>query len=605
MIRILDKYLADKIAAGEVIDRPVSIVKELVENSLDSGADSISVEIRGGGREYIRVTDNGCGIAADEIETAFLRHATSKISSEEDLDAIDTLGFRGEALASICAVSRVEMISRSEDDSPGRSLIVEGGKVIENRGTGCPIGTTVRVRDLFYNVPARLKFLSSDSAESRRIIDTLSRIALAYPDVRFALTNGGKDVFNTSGRGNILDNILRIYGRDLERSLLPVDHQRTQEGFVLRGFVSEPSTSTTTRSRQYFCINGRVVSSKTVERGLEKGYRERLFAGRHPIAFLFLSVPAETIDVNVHPTKKEIRFKDPFKVEDMVEEAVRNALNSSDAVPAASIKAPGKPLISENIAPKKDEEVGGSSDGDQIDVKSILETMRSELSEAGNVDFAASSDEEVIRDDDSASSSMKRSGGQLEIMSMNVVGIVLDTYIIGTIGDTMYMIDQHAAHERVLYERLLSAYHSRENPSQSLLVPLQLTVSAETASVEDEWTPALRRMGYDIEAFGERVYIVREIPAFLSYEGGETFIREFLMGLEDKPDIRDFADLDRIITRSCRSAVKSGDALHDAEVATLLEQLSICDNPYSCPHGRPVFIKMSLKDLDRMFKRGN
>ena len=247
MIKVLEKHVASKIAAGEVIDRPISIVKELVENSLDADASCITVEIRGGGKEYIRVTDDGCGIDADDVELAFSRHATSKITDVEDLDSISTLGFRGEALASIAAVSRVEMITSTNDDSPGRSITADGGRILENRAVGCPKGTTVTVRDLFYNVPARLKFLSSDNGESRRITDMLSRIALAYPDVRFRLINGGKDIFNTAGKGNILDNILRIYGRDQEKDLLPVDHSK--DGSVIRGYISSPSLSTSTRSR--------------------------------------------------------------------------------------------------------------------------------------------------------------------------------------------------------------------------------------------------------------------------------------------------------------------------------------------------------------------
>ena len=331
MIHVLEKHIADKIAAGEVIDRPVSIIKELLENSIDAGADQITVEIRNGGKAYIRVTDNGSGIEAGDMETAFLRHATSKISSVRDLDAIGTLGFRGEALASICAVARVELISKTADAKMGRRVVTEGSKILANEGIGCPEGTTVTVQDLFYNVPARQKFLSSDNGESRRIIDMVSRIALAYGDVRFTLINGKKQVFTTRGKGNIFDAIVSVYGSDTGRDLLPVE--RTSGDLIVKGFVSAPSASASSRSRQIFCVNGRVISSKVLEKALDEAYKEKLFHGRFPVAFLFLSIPPEKLDVNIHPTKKEIRFDDDFEVHDFLVKAVRQALEVRESLP--------------------------------------------------------------------------------------------------------------------------------------------------------------------------------------------------------------------------------------------------------------------------------
>ncbi|MDO4176706.1 MAG: DNA mismatch repair endonuclease MutL, partial [Bacillota bacterium] len=332
MIRLLDKKTADKIAAGEVIDRPVSIVKELVENSLDAGATAITIEIRDGGISYIRITDNGCGIPADEAELAFRRHATSKITSEKDLDCIGTLGFRGEALASICAVARVELITKTADAKAGCRLITEGSEILENTSTGCPDGTTITVKDLFYNVPARHKFLNSAASESRRIIDFASRIALSYPDVRFQLINGSNTVFTTSGRGNILANIISIYGSDLAKGLIPVE--KSENGFTLKGFVSDPGTSLPSRNRQIFCVNGRIIASSVMERALDKAYKERLFQGRFPIAFLFLAMPTEKLDVNIHPTKREVRFDDNAEVEDFVTMAVSQSLQGKEAIPS-------------------------------------------------------------------------------------------------------------------------------------------------------------------------------------------------------------------------------------------------------------------------------
>ncbi|MEI3502874.1 MAG: DNA mismatch repair endonuclease MutL [Anaerovoracaceae bacterium] len=303
MIRVLEKKVADKIAAGEVVDRPVSIVKELLENSIDAGADSITVEVKNGGKSYIRVTDNGCGIDASETALAFTRHATSKITEASDLDAISTLGFRGEALASICAVARVELVTKTPQAKLGHRILAEGSEILESTGTGCPDGTTITVKDLFYNVPARQKFLSSDSGEARRIIDLVSRIALSYGDIRINLVNGSKRVFSTQGRGNILNSIAAVYGNDTAKDLLPVDSSR--DGYIIRGFVSPPSDSLSSRSRQIFCVNGRVVSSKVLEKALDEAYREKMFQGRFPLAFLFLAMPPEKLDVNIHPTKKK------------------------------------------------------------------------------------------------------------------------------------------------------------------------------------------------------------------------------------------------------------------------------------------------------------
>ena len=332
MIRILEKNIADKIAAGEVIDRPVSIVKELVENSIDAGASMITIEIHNGGKSYIRVTDNGCGIEDDQVELAFKRHATSKIINEKDLDSIETLGFRGEALASIAAVSRVELITKTSGAKTGRRVLTEGSEILENTAIGCPDGTTITVKDLFYNVPARQKFMSADASEARQIIDFASRIALSYPDVRFNVINGNKRAFTTAGKGNIKASIVNIYGADIGKDLIPVE--KTSSGYTLKGYISSPGTSMSTRSRQIFCVNGRIISSSVLEHALDKAYKDRLFHGRFPIAFLFLAMPAEKLDVNIHPTKKEVRFDDNAEVEDFVQEAVIQSLQGKEGIPA-------------------------------------------------------------------------------------------------------------------------------------------------------------------------------------------------------------------------------------------------------------------------------
>ncbi|MBE6028603.1 MAG: DNA mismatch repair endonuclease MutL [Clostridiales bacterium] len=586
MIRVLDKHIADKIAAGEVIDRPVSIVKELVENAVDAGADSITVEIREGGRTYIRVTDNGCGIPSEEAETAFMRHATSKISTEQDLDRIETLGFRGEALASICAVARVELITKTADSKSGRRLVVESSRVLENSATGCPDGTTVTVRDLFFNVPARYKFLATDAAEARRIIDFMSRIALSYPDIRFNMINGSTTVFTTSGKGNILANIISIYGKDIGEGLIPVE--KSAGGFTLKAHVSSPDKTLPSRSRQIFCVNGRIIASSVLERALDRAYAERMFKGRFPIAFLFLAMPAEKLDVNIHPTKKQIRFDNNSEVEDFVAKAIKDALMGEKAVPEVSkstimeddsFQYDAKPVRQKPVEPQE-----------QVDIKSFLTTMRHDIQEAEEKQEKPEPSPAIINK-------------PFDFDDLTIIGAVFNTYILAQDDDCFYMIDQHAAHERVFYEKLMAQYRSAEKVSQPMLMPLSFSVSSDVSATEDAWIEDVRAMGYDIEFFGNNTYIVREIPAFMEMIEAEEFLKDLFSEFGEKPDLTNHSTLDKIITRSCKSAVKGGDLLDSREIEALMDQLKACENPFSCPHGRPTFIKMTRYHLEHMFKR--
>ena len=365
MIRVLEKNVADKIAAGEVIERPVSIVKELVENSIDSGADSIIVEIKNGGKSYIRVTDNGCGISRNEVETAFLRHATSKIETAKDLNAIETLGFRGEALASIAAVTHTELVTKTREAKVGTKLLIHGSEVLSNSGTGCPDGTTIIITDLFYNTPARQKFLKSDSAESGQIIDFMSQIALAYPNIRFRFINNGNIAFSTTGKGDILNAILSVYKLSEYKDLVAVDHR--ENAGSITGYISKPSLSRTTRRNQIFFVNGRVVASKVIERGVTEGYKERLFEGRYPVAFLFIFTDPERLDVNIHPNKREVRFDNENEIIELVSHAVKETLGTKAAVIEA--KDIFKDEVSTPIKSKDRAE-------NQIDIKQILSTKR-------------------------------------------------------------------------------------------------------------------------------------------------------------------------------------------------------------------------------------
>lgn len=597
MIRILDKHVADKIAAGEVIDRPVSIIKELLENSLDAEATSIAIEIKNGGKSYIRVTDNGCGIPAEEVELAFRRHATSKITAAEDLDAIETLGFRGEALASICAVARVELITKTADAKIGRKVVIEGSEVLENSAIGCPDGTTITVRDLFYNVPARSKFLATDSAETRRIVDMVSRIALSYGDVKISLTSGSSKVFSTRGNGNILNNIMSIYGAEMGKDLMPVD--KTMAGFVLKGFVSSPATSAPSRNKQIFCVNGRIISSSVLEKALDEAYKEKLFHGRFPIAFLFLAMPPEKLDVNVHPTKKEVRFDDDHEVMDFVAKAVREAMTVKEAVPQIKLYEKQDQSIQYTFNDIREPETKFSvkeektstiteeklQSPEEVDIKNILTTIR------------AKSEEEVNLSLDEPSRK------PFDFDALTPIGAIFNTYIIAADEDSFYLVDQHAAHERVFYERLLTQYNGADKNRQTLLMPLSFNVSAQVASTEDMWLDKVSSMGYDIEFFGSNTYLVREIPAFMDLDEAESFLSDMFKALEDKPDLTNMKTLEKIITRSCKSAVKSGDRLDMQEIDALMKDLKACINPFSCPHGRPTFIRMTKYEIEKLFKR--
>lgn len=602
MIRVLEKNVADKIAAGEVIDRPVSIVKELVENSIDAGADSITVEIRNGGKSYIRVTDNGCGIEESDVENAFKRHATSKISNVEDLDDIGTLGFRGEALASICAVSRVELITKTIAGREGTSIVVEESQVKSHKSTGCPEGTTITVRDLFFNLPARLKFLSSDASETRRITDMMSRIALSYPDVRVSLISGGKNIFTSTGKGNILNNIINIYGADTGKFLIPVS---AEDGdMILKGFISNPSRTLSSGSKQIFAVNGRVISSNVMKSALEAGYRERLMHGRFPIAFLFLCVPGSTLDVNIHPAKREIRFNDNGRIEDFISEAVAKALKSDEGVSRAVISQKPHDEIQEkviletnapvnirkNVSEKKEQVVRKKEQKqEQVNIKQVLSSIKREP--------------EVLEEISGFEEEKSTYNVPFDFDSLSVIGTLFNTYILTQNEGNFFMIDQHAAHERIFYEQMKNQYMSSEKASQQLIAPINISVSSDSVACEESWIPAVTNMGYTMEYFGNNNYLVREIPAFISLEDAEAFLRDFISSAGDNLDPTDKRAIDRIITRACKASVKGGDVLHTEEAVSLINRLKKCENPFSCPHGRPTFVKMSKYEIEKMFKR--
>ncbi len=639
MIKILEKHIADKIAAGEVIERPISIIKELVENSIDAGATSITCEIKNGGKTYIRVTDNGCGIAREECETAFLRHATSKISTVNDLKGIKSLGFRGEALASIAAVTNAALITKTAESKTGCRLVLHGGETVENIPLGCPDGTTIIINDLFYNMPARREFLKSDGAESSLIIEFISEMALAYTNIRFQLINNGKILFSTTGDGNLKNTINSVYMQREYKDLIEIS--KTEAGYSIRGCISKPSLSRTTKKNQVYFVNGRVVKSAVMEKGISMGYKERLFEGRYPVAFIFLNVSPETIDVNIHPNKKEVRFHDEDAIVKIIENATVEALASQDAVIEVRDYFSTEP--STNDAKKEDR-------SEQVDIKHILKSKSEKkqvdlkrekiLYNSKEKDNYAYIDEikesetgrnivsDITKDystGNCANDDYIKSGNAknqelpekkkpvieiseplirpFDFNDLKVTGCVFDTYITATDANSFYMIDQHAAQERIFYEQLVEEYLSDDKPSQSILTPIVIDVALEVKEEEYNWLDSLGDMGYLLEEFGPNSYIIKEIPYFMDITEAENFAKDYIEQTHSGIKINNKVVIDKLITRSCKSAIKAHDKLSQEAMESLINELKYCRNPFSCPHGRPTFIKFSNYDIEKMFKR--
>lgn len=632
MIKVLDKSIADKIAAGEVIERPVSIVKELIENAVDAGATAITCEIKNGGKSYIRVTDNGCGIPAEEVETAFLRHATSKIATASDLNAIYTLGFRGEALASITAVSHTEMISKTPSAKMGRRVLVHGSEVIANDPTGCPDGTTIIITDLFYNTPARLKFMKNDGTEASHITEFMSQIALAYPEIRFSFINNGNVLFNTKGNGNLLDCILSVYKLSEYKTLVEVNGEAY--GNKLKGYISKPSLSRTNKKSQVFFVNGRVVASKVIERGIAAGYKERLFEGRHPVCFLFIETDPSKLDVNIHPNKREVRFDRESDIVELVETAIKQALTTDKSVinveNVFKIKEePKNPANGESKAHVEPEKTSKPSTSEriqtQLDIKQLLSTKRresdrSKVKEEKQLNYKVNtkSSSDTVITASKPEEKAKPAGEGFDRVALNVkepllkpfdfddlklTGSIFGTYITAVDDKNFYLIDQHAAHERIFYEKLVKQYMEDEKLSQMILTPIILELTNTSMQKADLWLDYLVNMGYKIEEFGTNSFVIKEIPTYMELSEAESFAKDFIDGIDDVTNPRNTIVINKLITKSCKSAVKAHDYLSMAEMESLLMQLKACVNPFSCPHGRPTFIRMSQYEIERMFKR--
>ncbi|WP_051280202.1 DNA mismatch repair endonuclease MutL [Anaerovorax odorimutans] len=646
----LPKIVADKIAAGEVVDRPLSIVKELVENAIDAGSDSIIIEFKNGGKSYIRVTDNGHGIDKEDVEIAFTRHATSKIKLADDLDHITSLGFRGEALASIAAVSKVELITKTANEKSGISIKIEGGEIAEKIHTGCPEGTTIIVRDLFYNTPARLKFMKTDSTESTLIIDFVSKLSLAYPKIKIRLINNGNILFSTPGKNNIYTNILTIYNKEIGNHLLHFKEEN--DNISLEGYISVPSYSKSNRKSQIFFVNGRYINSKIIENAVMDGYAEKLFEKRYPIAFLFIKVMPEKLDVNIHPNKKEVRFDDEKLIKDFITAAIRNSLNTKEAIPEVKVENIFKlkntnkkdaGIIDIKISDNKNIQENTQKEAisikeEQVDIKKILSNKReierkmkdspdndnnsvSIKSTKGNVELSKSdtftyeknieekqAEKEFLAlesDNINISYTEKpiKNPFNFEMSDIRTNGAIFNTYITGVDDNNFFLIDQHAAHERIFYEQLMSQYEREEKFQQDILIPFVVNVTFAAKNDSYNWLGFLRNIGYDINEFGAKAFIIKGIPMFMELDEAKDFLDDFLDNIDQGTDFKDQKKIDKIIMNSCKKAIKAHDYLDQKEIDRLMKDLAKCKNPYSCPHGRPTFIKISKYEIEKMFKR--
>ena len=594
-IRLLSSEVASQIAAGEVIERPASVVKELLENSLDAGAHSILITIVEAGKKLIEVADDGSGIPSAELELAVARHATSKLARSSDLFSISTLGFRGEALASIGSVSRMTISSRVQNEPEGARLRVEGGKVGRLEKVGTTVGTTLRAEDLFYNVPARLKFLKSDMTERRAIDLLVTRYALAYPDIRFKLSDGKNIALQTAGDGDRRAILAALYGVDVAKQMLEV--QSAEEGSRLTGFISPTSLTRSNRKEITFFINGRWVHDVALNTALLQAYHTLLMVGRYPLTALFLEMPPEEVDVNVHPAKAEVRFRNPDKVFSFVQRAARRALLAYSPIPNVAPSLWGTTRTVPSEQPRNsglDWKIGHD---EELTVESGQWSVTSKDLSTPSVVPSANDVHQQIPSPGAPS-------GVSSIPLLRLVGQIGATYLVAEGPDGLYLVDQHAAHERVLFEKLMAQHAMKNIPSQSLLTPVAVTLPPHSAQLLITQLPTLQHFGFDVEEFGPNTFQVRGMPALFMGSDPSAALRALVEDFEeDETPLQNEVEA-KVAARVCkRMAVKAGQPLSPDEQRALLIDLEACDSPRTCPHGRPTMIHLSVDMLERQFGR--
>jgi DNA mismatch repair protein MutL len=583
-IRLLSSEVASQIAAGEVVERPASVVKELTENSLDAGAKSISISIADAGRTLIEVADDGCGIPAAELELAAARHATSKLSQAADLFRISTLGFRGEALASIGSVSRMTITARIESAKEGARIQIDGGITEKIEKVGAPVGTVVRVENLFYNVPARLKFLKADMTERRAIDSLVTRYALAYPNVRFKVTDGKQVTLQTAGDGDRRAILAALYGVDVAKQMLEVIAE--EDGVSLTGFISPTSLTRSNRKEITFFVNGRWVQEFSLTAALLQAYHTLLMVGRYPLTALFLEVAPEDVDVNVHPTKAEVRFKSQEKIFSFVQRSARKALLAYTPVASVSPQLWGKREV-----PTEKREIGidwSVAHDNEVQVTGYGLQVEGEETPVSRNSYPVSSEQLPVNG----------------VPLLRLIGQIGSTYLVAEGPDGLYLIDQHAAHERVLFEKLMAQHEKKNIPAQSLLTPEVVTLPPQSAKALTAQLPFLNHFGFEVEEFGTNTFQVRAMPVLFAGGDSASALRALVEDFEeDETPLQSELEA-KLAARVCkRLAVKGGQSLTSEEQRALLNDLEACLSPRTCPHGRPTMIHLSVDTLEKQFGR--
>ena len=613
-IAILNQETIDKIAAGEVVERPCSVVKELVENAIDAGSTAITVEIKEGGISFIRITDNGCGIERDQVAVAFYRHSTSKIRSAEDLLTVKSLGFRGEALSSISAVARVELITKTYDELTGTRYVIEGSKELSNEEIGAPDGTTFIVKDLFYNVPARRKFLKTAQTEGSYISDMVEKLALSHPDISFKFINNNQTKLHTSGNGNRKDIIYHIFGREISSSLLEVKHEC--EYFKVEGFIGKPIITRGNRNYENYFINGRYVKSNILSRAIEEAYKSFLMQHQYPFTVLYFTFFSE-LDVNVHPTKMELRFDNNNEIYVELCDTIYAILSRKEMIPEVpvdSTPAPKKIVheykepIPEPFEKRRINEVraaesrsvyGQSVTSAVKDYSAIEPAVKTPKTSTAYEPAQAVTDiQQTLGDYDKVfltESSKKQ---------FSIIGQLFKTYWLIEFEDKLYIIDQHAAHEKVLYEKTMARLANKDFTSQRISPPIVMTLDARESEMLEKYRPQIEQFGYEVEHFGGKEYMISAIPDNLFNIDMKDLFIEMLDDFSNATG-RQTPDIitEKVASMSCKAAVKGNDKLTLPEINKLIDELLSLDNPYNCPHGRPTIISMSKYEIEKKFKR--
>ena len=646
-IQVLDPVTIDKIAAGEVVERPASIVKELAENAIDAGATAITVEIEEGGISYIRIADNGCGIEREEVPSAFLRHSTSKIRTVDDLIHIHSLGFRGEALSSIAAVSQVELITKTAEETFGTRYRIAGGKEEGLEETGAKDGTTFVIRQLFYNTPARRKFLKTPMTEASHVSELMTRMALSHPEISFQFINNGQSRIHTSGNGSLKDVIYHIYGREIAMNLIEI---QTEAGDVkISGFLGKPVISRGNRNFENYFINGRYVKNQIVSKAIEDAYKDFTMQHKYPFVALQITMPGEEVDVNVHPAKLEIRFQNQQAVYNAVYEAVDRGLRKEELIPQVRLEEPKEipradvPSPAPAPMPKKETKPPQAPAKEERNLDYFMQKMKERVAAYHNRESSAevAAKDQIFRPLQQADrireaavyanlSSVgakaekkmeNQTGEQVPPRQMDLfeekfldreiraeyhlIGQVFDTYWLVEFQDHLYIIDQHAAHERVLYERTLKSMKTREYTSQMISPPVILDLGMQEAALLREYMDRFLRIGFEIEEFGQDSFAVRAVPDNLFSLAKKDLLLQMIDSLSDEVSRKLSPELidEKVASMSCKAAVKGKMKLSAAEADALIGELLTLDNPYHCPHGRPTIIAMSRRELEKKFKR--